>query len=238
MIAIVISVIAMVVIVLADQISKYVMVSAFNVGDLIGAIDVEALEPIVDGVESIEVIPGVFRFTLVLNRGMAFGALDNARWVFLILSTLAIVAVLVYLFWKRPQNKLLLTALVLVTGGGIGNMIDRIKLGYVIDFLDFCAFPKIWPWVFNVADAFVCVGAGLLALWLILDTIKEMKAEKLRKMQVVEIGVDNGALNAIVADEGSRGVDNGAEVTLETDAEQTTGNETSSAPEDSGDGNE
>jgi signal peptidase II len=95
-----------------------------------------------------------------------------------VLSTVAIVAILVYLFWKKPQNKLLLASLILITGGGIGNMIDRVFLGYVIDFLDFCAFPSLWMWIFNVADVFVCVGAGLLALWMILDTVKETKAEK------------------------------------------------------------
>ena len=57
-------------------------------------------------------------------------------------------------------------------------MIDRVRLGYVIDFIDFCAFPKIWMWVFNIADACVCVGAGIMILWLILDMIREYKLEK------------------------------------------------------------
>ena len=59
-------------------------------------------------------------------------------------------------------------------------MIDRVYLGYVVDFLDFCAFPEIWTWVFNVADAFVCIGAGMLILWCILSMIEEKKAEKLK----------------------------------------------------------
>ena len=100
----------------------------------------------------------------------------------MLLSTVAIVAILVYLFWKKPQDKLLLSALIMVTGGGIGNMIDRVSLGYVVDFIDFCAFPKIWMWVFNVADSFVCIGAGVLALWMILDTVKEYKKEKATKL--------------------------------------------------------
>ena len=131
--------------------------------------------------ESVEVIPGVLDFTYVQNDGAAFGSLDDARWVFMILSTLAIVAILVYMFWKKPQDKVLLAALILVNGGGIGNMIDRISLGYVIDFIDFCAFPKIWMWIFNVADSFVCIGAGLLVLWLILDTVREYKLMKSRQ---------------------------------------------------------
>ena len=136
--------------------------------------------------ESIPLIPGVLNLTYITNDGAAFGSFDQHRWVFLILSTVAIVAILVFLFWKKPQDKLLLASLILITGGGIGNMIDRICLGYVIDFLDFCAFPNLWMWIFNVADAFVCVGAGLLALWMILDTVREMKKEKAQKLAAAE----------------------------------------------------
>ena len=143
-----------------DQISKYLVVSSMELH------------------ESIEIIPNIFRFTYIQNRGAAFGSFDQHRWVFLILSSVAIIAILVFLFWKKPQDKLMLASLILITGGGIGNMIDRIALGYVIDFLDFCAFPSVWMWIFNVADAFVCIGAGMLALWMILDTAKEVKKEK------------------------------------------------------------
>ena len=164
MTAIIVSIVLMIVSVVADQVTKYLVVANMELH------------------ESIDVIPGVFRFTYIHNDGAAFGSLDNARWIFMILSTVAIVAILGYLFWKKPQDKLLLSALILVTGGGIGNMIDRIRLGYVIDFIDFGAFPKIWMWIFNVADICVCVGAGLLALWMILDTVKQMKAEKAQKL--------------------------------------------------------
>ena len=60
-------------------------------------------------------------------------------------------------------------------------MIDRICLGYVVDFLDFCAFPKLWKWNFNIADSFVVVGAGMLMLWMVLDLIREVKEEKALK---------------------------------------------------------
>ena len=63
----------------------------------------------------------------------------------------------------------------MVLGGGVGNMIDRIFLGYVIDFLDFCAFPNLWMWVFNVADAFVCIGAAIVVLSLLIDIVKDSK---------------------------------------------------------------
>ena len=165
MVAQIIAVVLILVGVGLDQLTKYLVVSNM------------ALH------ESIDIIPGVFRFTYIQNDGAAFGSLENARWVFMVLSTVAIIGILVYMFWKKPQNKLMLSALILIVSGGIGNMIDRIALGYVIDFLDFCAFPKIWMWVFNVADSFVCIGAGLLILWLVLDMIRDYKTEKAKKAQ-------------------------------------------------------
>ena len=131
--------------------------------------------------ESVDVIPGVFKFTYIRNDGAAFGMLDDARWVFMILSTVAIVGVIAYMFVKKPQSKLLCISLAFMVGGGIGNMIDRICLGYVVDFLDFCAFPKLWKWNFNIADSFVVVGAGMLMLWMVLDLIREVKEEKVLK---------------------------------------------------------
>ena len=160
MTAIIISVALMLVGVGLDQLTKYLVV-----------VNMELYE-------SISVIPGIFNFTYIQNDGAAFGMLDDQRWIFLVLSSVAIVGILGYMFWKKPQDKLLLSALILIVSGGIGNMIDRIALGYVIDFIDFCAFPNLWKWVFNVADSFVCIGAGMMILWLILDMIKDYKKEK------------------------------------------------------------
>ena len=170
MTAIIISVVLMLVSVGFDQLSKYLVVANMGLH------------------ESVDIIPGVLRFTYIHNDGAAFGSMDEHRWIFMVLSSAAIIGILVFLFWKKPQDKLLLSSLILITGGGIGNMIDRIALGYVIDFIDFCAFPKIWMWIFNIADSCVCIGAGLLALWLILDTVKEMKAEKAKKAAESEVG--------------------------------------------------
>ncbi len=128
-----------------------------------------------------DIIPGVFRFSYVENRGAAFGMLDEHRWVFMIVSTVAIVALLVYLWKFAPRDKLLGVGLSLVIGGGIGNMIDRVAYGYVVDFLDFCAFPNLWMWVFNVADACVCVGAGIVVLYLVIDIVKDAKRQKSAK---------------------------------------------------------
>lgn len=128
--------------------------------------------------DGIIIINGVLRFTYVENTGAAFGMLSDYRWVFISLSSIAILGMLWYLFFKKPESRLLNLSLVLLAGGGIGNMIDRVLLGYVIDFIDFHAFPSIWVWVFNVADACITTGAGLLALYLITSTIAEAKAEK------------------------------------------------------------
>lgn len=137
--------------------------------------------------ESIAVIPGVFRFTYIRNQGSAFGMFSNSRWVFLVLSVVGIAAVIFYLVKFRPKEKMMWIPLAMIAGGGIANMIDRLFYGEsfgngtVVDFLDFCLFPNLWMWIFNVADAFVCVGAGILFVYLLIDIVREYKAEKDKK---------------------------------------------------------
>ena len=97
------------------------------------------------------------------------------------LSCVAIVALSYYLYKTHKASKLQNVAVAFIIGGGIGNMIDRVLLGYVIDFIDFCAFPKLWYYTFNVADSFVCVGAGLMIFYLLRDIVREVKAEKAAK---------------------------------------------------------
>ena len=126
-------------------------------------------------IDTLPIIRDVIHLTYVENTGAAFGMMKDSRWIFMVTSTVAIVGILVYMFWKRPQNKLLCTALSFIVGGGIGNMIDRTLLGYVVDMIDFRLINFA---VFNVADSFVCVGAGLMILYLILDMVNESKAEK------------------------------------------------------------
>ena len=139
--------------------------------------------------ETIEILPW-FHLHFVENSGAAFGMLDEHRWVFLVLSTVAIIGLFVFLAKKPPESRLAWAGFTLVIGGGVGNMIDRVMLGYVIDFIDFCAFPNLWKWVFNIADACVCVGVGILMLWLILDMVKEYKQEKQNKTNIAQ-GKDN-----------------------------------------------
>ena len=146
-----------------DQLTKWLVVRFIPYGD------------------SVPIIEGVFEFTYIRNEGAAFGMLSNNRWVFMIVSTIAIVAMLIYLWKFRPNSIWACTAISMVIGGGIGNMIDRVRLEYVIDFLNFCAFPKIWMWIFNVADAFVCVGGGILFVWCIVSIVKDEKEKAKQK---------------------------------------------------------
>ena len=123
--------------------------------------------------DRIVLIPGILNFTYVENDGMAFGLLSDHRWVFMLFSTIGIALIAVYL-WFYVKGLLGRIGLALVIGGGIGNMIDRVAYGFVVDFIDFYPFD-FWKWVFNIADSAVCVGAGMFILYLILDTVKEFK---------------------------------------------------------------
>lgn len=129
----------------------------------------------------VSVIPGILRFIYVENDGAAFGMLDEHRWVFMVLSSVAIVVLLIFLWRKPPKSLLCRISIAFLIGGGIGNMIDRSLLGYVIDFIDFCAFPTLWKWVFNVADAFVTVGTGMMVFYLIRELVRDFRREKQAK---------------------------------------------------------
>lgn len=124
---------------------------------------------------SVELIPNVLHFTYVENRGMAFGLLADHRWVFMVLSVVGIGVIAAYLYFFA-KTRLSRISLGLIIAGGIGNMIDRISLGFVVDFIDFCAFD-FWVWVFNVADAAVCVGAALFFVDLILEMVRESRTK-------------------------------------------------------------
>ncbi len=120
----------------------------------------------------------VLNLTYVENTGAAFGMLKNAPWVFNTVSVVSIVAMLAYLFLGHAESKLSGIALSMLVSGGIGNMIDRVALRYVVDFIDFRLINFA---VFNGADSFVCVGAGLLILALILEMKEEARKEAEKK---------------------------------------------------------
>lgn len=125
-------------------------------------------------IDTLPLIKNVLHLTYLENTGAAFGILKNNRWIFLVVSAVAIVALLFYLAKFRPKNKWLLVGLSFIVGGGIGNMIDRLLLGYVIDFIDFRLINFA---VFNVADAFVCIGAVLVIIYVFFFSEKESKKE-------------------------------------------------------------
>ena len=101
--------------------------------------------------------------------------LADQRWVFIVVSCVAIVGIGIYLFFGKASNTLMGISMALIVSGGIANMIDRIFLGYVVDFL---YFKLIDFAIFNIADSFVCVGAGLMILALILELVAESKKAK------------------------------------------------------------
>lgn len=115
----------------------------------------------------------IFNLTWVENRGVSFGLFGDgsARW-FLSLFALVIAGVLGW--WAtRADRRLLITAIGLVMGGALGNLIDRIRFGFVVDFLDFSG-TGFFPWVFNVADSAITIGVVLL----ILDSLQSERAAK------------------------------------------------------------
>lgn len=136
-----------------------VIISAIAADRISKAICRQYLRPI----GSVPVVKGVFHLTYVENTGAAFGMLQGNTW-FLILTSALVSATVAYLIWKaKPGNRYAKLSLALILGGALGNLVDRVLLGYVVDFLDF----RIWP-VFNIADSCVVVGAVLLGYFVVL----------------------------------------------------------------------
>ena len=109
--------------------------------------------------QPIQVIPGIFHLTLVLNRGAAFGMLQGAAALFILLTVLTVALIIVYALRSKTMSLPVASGMGLVLGGAVGNLVDRLRFGYVIDFFDF----RVWP-VFNIADSAITVGAALLVL--------------------------------------------------------------------------
>ena len=115
--------------------------------------------------ETIKVIPYLFNFVYVENRGAAWGMLADQRWIFIVISSVAIVVIGAVLLYMARAKKTLVISLVLILSGGVGNMIDRIANGFVVDFIQF-GFWQSFP-VFNVADSFVTIGGFMLLIYVI-----------------------------------------------------------------------
>lgn len=113
--------------------------------------------------QSIPVIQDIFHITYIRNTGAAFSLMDGMQWFLVLFPVLLVVAAVAFLLIKRKSaHPLLLVSVAMIAGGGIGNLIDRVAYGYVVDFFDFRIFP-----IFNVADIFVCVGCGLMILYVL-----------------------------------------------------------------------
>ncbi|MBF0384471.1 MAG: signal peptidase II [Candidatus Omnitrophica bacterium] len=113
--------------------------------------------------ESIPIIKGIFHMTLVYNTGIAFGLFKDQGIVFIIMPLIAIILLAFNIYYYRQNDEALSRAYIiafsLILGGAIGNLIDRIAYGHVIDFIDF----RVWP-VFNVADSAISIGAVIVAI--------------------------------------------------------------------------
>lgn len=135
--------------------------------------DVASIEQIPVGYVFAEVFPPVLRFTFVQNTGVSFGLFGGgeARWGLTIFSVLVSGALA---WWAtRADRRLLITAIGLVIGGALGNVIDRVRFGYVVDFIDVSG-TGVFPWVFNVADSAITIGVVLL----IIDSFLSERASK------------------------------------------------------------
>jgi signal peptidase II len=146
-------------IVLVDQLTKFFILKHLLLG------------------QTVKAIPGVFNITYVQNPGGAFGFLANLSpgmrtFIFLFISSLA-VGLIFYFYMKTPQTQAWLAAgFALIFGGAIGNLIDRVRFGVVIDFLDFYIQKYHWP-AFNIADSAISVGIGIFLFHLIFKKIPD-----------------------------------------------------------------
>jgi signal peptidase II len=140
----------MVLVAVSDQLTKFWILQQFNLHD------------------SLTVVPGFFNLTLLYNSGAAFGILSGMpllwRQVFFIgISSIALIALIVMQYKLGPRHFLYAISFGLISGGALGNMIDRVRWGAVVDFLDFYIGQYHWP-AFNVADSGISVGIFLFLL--------------------------------------------------------------------------
>ena len=127
--------------------------------------------------QSIPVIDGLFSFTYVRNRGAAFSFLSEASWrlpFFIVVTLIAAVVILVAMGKMREDQKLAQVSLAMIFSGAIGNLIDRVRLGEVIDFLDVYWRTHHWP-AFNIADSLICAGVALVALDMLREERRQTK---------------------------------------------------------------
>ena len=125
----------------------------------------------------VEVIPGFFQLTLVHNTGMAFGllggiAFPGKAWLLTAVSAGLLVAIVWFAWRAGPLSMMTVVGIAAMLSGAVGNILDRILYGYVVDFLDVYVGSAHWP-AFNIADAMICTGVGLL----VLESVRDLRRE-------------------------------------------------------------
>lgn len=153
--------------VILDQVSKIIISNTYALG------------------ECHEIIKGVLNFRYIRNKGAAWGMFSDARWVFILITLIALIIMPYFLYKYRKAHVMFSLSLSFLIGGAVGNMIDRVFLGSVVDFIEaaFMDFP-----IFNIADCFVTIGAIMLFVYLTFidktifgDTKKDKKTEPSNK---------------------------------------------------------
>lgn len=122
---------------------------------------------------SVTIIDNILDFTYAENSGVAFGMFSGMRWIFIALTAILICAIVVYMFKKKPESKLFYACVALIVGGGIGNLIDRVFFGYVIDYISLSFFKPVC----NFADYCITAGTVLLVIYVLFFS-KEIKEQK------------------------------------------------------------
>ncbi len=131
--------------------------------------------------QSIPVIKGFFNITYLRNRGAAFSFLSDASWrlpFFIMVTLVACCVILLALKKMHHEQRMAQVALAMIFSGALGNLIDRVRIGEVIDFLDLYWKNYHWP-AFNVADSLICVGVALTALDLFMEERRKQQRSDL-----------------------------------------------------------
>ncbi|HAN21530.1 MAG TPA: signal peptidase II [Clostridiales bacterium] len=149
-----------IIIVTLDQLTKYLVTQYINIG------------------EKVDFIPFFINLTHVENEGASFGMFAEHRWIFMLLSSVAIIGIIVFIIKYNKQHILLTISLSFILAGGIGNMIDRIFRYTVVDFFEF-TFVEFA--IFNVADMFITFGAIMLGVYVVFFEKKTEAKDKVRK---------------------------------------------------------
>ena len=113
--------------------------------------------------QSFQIVRNFFNITYVRNAGAAWSILSGKTWLLIIVSLIIISLIVFYIYKNKPKSNIEKISYSMILGGAIGNLLDRIIYGYVVDFLDFNIFGYDYP-IFNLADTFICVSVGLLII--------------------------------------------------------------------------